>query len=62
MGEYLPVRCPYCGERAEVDFDDDGWSRQQFVQDCPVCCQPWNVSVVYGADGGASVYVTTLDE
>ena len=62
MGEYLPVRCPYCGERAEVDFDDDGWSRQQFVQDCPVCCQPWHVDVTRDRDGDWNASLRTMDE
>lgn len=56
------VVCPYCAEESEVAIDPGSGAHQSYVEDCPVCCQPWNVSVVYGADGGASVYVTTLDE
>ncbi|PYQ48460.1 MAG: CPXCG motif-containing cysteine-rich protein [Acidobacteria bacterium] len=43
--------CPYCGETSELTFEDEGWSRQSYVQDCPVCCQPWDVE-----DGGRVVW------
>ena len=43
MSDYLPLTCPYCGEPVELAVEDTGWSRQSFVQDCPVCCQPWQV-------------------
>jgi len=59
---FLPVSCPYCGEAAELDVDDDGGSRQHFVQDCPVCCQPWQVSVVQDRDGDWDASVRTGDE
>jgi sarcosine oxidase delta subunit len=62
LSDYVPVRCPYCGERGEVNIDDDGWSRQQFVQDCPVCCQPWEVEVTRDAEGDWSAVVRTSDE
>jgi hypothetical protein len=56
------VSCPYCGEAVDVTLDPGGGSLQQYVEDCPVCCQPWNVSVHYGPDGSASVSVSVLDE
>ncbi|MEA2491437.1 MAG: hypothetical protein QOH21_3229 [Acidobacteriota bacterium] len=59
---FLPVSCPYCGEEAELDVDDDGGSRQRFVQDCPVCCQPWQVEVVKDRDGDWDASVRTGDE
>jgi len=51
LSEYIPVMCPYCGETSELTFEDEGWSRQSYVQDCPVCCQPWQVDLVRDADG-----------
>ena len=62
MRKYLPVMCPYCGEVSELDFTDEGWSRQSFVQDCPVCCQPWSVELTKNADGDWEASVRTGDE
>lgn len=56
------VYCPYCGEPVEIALDPGSGSRQQYVEDCQVCCQPWRVSVYYDADGHASVQVTPEDE
>jgi len=37
------VRCPYCREKVHlyVDPDTDG----AYVEDCEVCCRPWQVTV-----------------
>lgn len=45
-----------------MNFDDDGWSRQQFVQDCPVCCQPWQVEVIRDREGDWQATVRTGEE
>ena len=42
-GEACVVTCPYCGEEVEIYLEPD--VRGQFVQDCEVCCNPWNVHV-----------------
>lgn len=42
------VTCPYCGEEVEIYLEAD--VRGQFVQDCEVCCNPWNVRVVGRGD------------
>ena len=60
--ETIPVDCPYCGEPADLDVDADGGARQRYVQDCPVCCQPWQVSVTRDRDGDWSAEVKTSDE
>ncbi|MHB8879392.1 MAG: CPXCG motif-containing cysteine-rich protein [Myxococcaceae bacterium] len=39
------LECPYCGETVDVFFDAVGVSSEQYVEDCPVCCRPWNVTV-----------------
>lgn len=62
MSEWIPVSCPYCGEPAELNFEDEGWSRQQFVQDCPVCCQPWQVELLRDPDGDWTATLRTADE
>lgn len=45
-----PAVCPYCGEPVELLVDPGSGSRQEYVEDCPVCCRPWWVRVTY--DGG----------
>ena len=55
------VTCPYCGEEATIAVDPGSGDDQQYVEDCPVCCQPWNVRVSYDAEGLASVTLETLD-
>ncbi|MFL5552895.1 MAG: CPXCG motif-containing cysteine-rich protein [Gemmatimonadaceae bacterium] len=55
------VYCPYCNENVEIALDPGGGPAQEYVEDCEVCCQPWNVSVRYRADGTATVIVTALD-
>lgn len=56
----LDVDCPYCGERGTVVVDPLGGSNQQYVQDCEVCCRPWDVTVRVHA-GGAHVELKQED-
>jgi len=42
--------CPACGEEIVVPVDPLAGSRQEYVEDCPVCCQP-AVLVVHVEDG-----------
>ncbi|MGZ4810356.1 MAG: CPXCG motif-containing cysteine-rich protein [Thermoanaerobaculia bacterium] len=62
MRTFLEVTCPYCGEMAELDVEDTGGSRQNYVQDCPVCCQPWQVEVTRDREGDWDATVRTGDE
>ena len=55
------VVCPYCGEPNEVALDPGSGARQDYVEDCQVCCRPWRVHVRYGADGDAEVWADTAD-
>lgn len=56
------ITCPYCGESIEIALDAGSGSRQEYVEDCEVCCQPWRVSVQYARDGHADVRVAPLNE
>lgn len=56
------VWCPYCGEPSEVAVDPGGGASQTYVEDCPVCCRPWRVTVSYQSDGTAAVWAQTDDE
>jgi Cysteine-rich CPXCG len=52
------VTCPYCGESCSIALDPGSGTSQRYTEDCPVCCQPWQVTVRYGDDGTAEVEVT----
>jgi hypothetical protein len=56
------VDCPYCGEEVEISLDPGGGEAQQYVEDCQICCQPWQVNVHYDLEGRAEVSATVLDE
>jgi hypothetical protein len=56
------VQCPYCSEAMEIALDPGGGPAQRYVEDCQVCCRPWEVRVTYLDDGRADVTVTALDE
>ena len=56
------VSCPYCGAWVEIILDTGGAARQQYVEDCQVCCQPWHLTVHWDASGNASVEARSEDE
>jgi hypothetical protein len=53
------VACPYCGEVVELTLDPGSGDYQEYVEDCEVCCRPWQVTVTYGPDGTAEVSLET---
>jgi hypothetical protein len=59
--EGVTIACPYCGAPNEIALDPSGGRRQEYVEDCQVCCQPWNLLVQYRRDGTADVRVTAAD-
>jgi hypothetical protein len=52
------VMCPYCGEMVEIYLEPDLMGT--LVQDCEVCCRPWQVRVGYD-DGERYVEVVRGD-
>ncbi len=51
----IEVTCPHCGETVVIILDPAGGGAQDYVEDCEVCCRPWQVSVRYDARGAAKV-------
>ena len=41
--------CPHCGERIELVVDPS--ADQEYIEDCQVCCNPFEVRVVNDANG-----------
>ena len=58
-----PVRlqCPYCGEWIEVVVEVAS-GRQEYIEDCQVCCKPMSLRVSIDADGEPSIEARAEDE
>lgn len=48
MDSQFLVICPYCGEEVEIYLEPE--ITGAFVQDCEVCCNPWQVRVSLDGD------------
>ena len=58
MDDQFLVTCPYCGETSEIYLEPDVGGR--LIQDCEVCCNPWQVRV-FGDGDERWVDVTKAD-
>ena len=45
--------CPTCGERIIIPLDVSAGADQQYVEDCPVCCNPNVIRVEFFGQGEA---------
>ena len=55
-------QCAGCGEWIETTVDESAGSKQQYVEDCQVCCQPMEVFVSVEDDEECSVSVRRTDD
>jgi Cysteine-rich CPXCG len=62
MSDLLTLTCPYCGEAVELVIDEGGGGQQSYIEDCPVCCRPWQVEVAYDGTDGWIATLRTSDE
>ena len=51
------VACPHCGEANVLVLDESAGGVQDYVEDCQVCCQPWQVQVTFDENGEPEVNV-----
>jgi len=51
--EPIRAQCPYCGAWQELSLDPE--SEGLMVQDCEVCCEPWEMTVTRSRSGAVSV-------
>jgi prolyl-tRNA synthetase len=51
----IAVQCPYCGEQVEITVEPDVYGT--LVQDCEVCCNPWQVTITRDRYGDVEVRV-----
>jgi len=47
--------CPYCAQPLDVFVDPGGGDRQEYVEDCAVCCRPLRIVAQRQEDGEFSV-------
>ncbi|MBI86108.1 MAG: CPXCG motif-containing cysteine-rich protein [Planctomycetaceae bacterium] len=52
-GSYI---CPACGEEIVVPLDLSAGDRQEYVEDCPVCCRPNVIFVAIEENGEVRVW------
>lgn len=55
------LQCPYCWEQIEVEVDCS-IERQEYVEDCSVCCRPIVITAVCAEDEVVSVDGRSEDE
>lgn len=48
--EDYPFSCPHCGVDLSVRIDASGGAKQEFIQDCEVCCRPIQIQVRLSGD------------
>jgi hypothetical protein len=55
------IQCPYCGEQIDVDVDCSV-ARQEYIEDCSVCCRPITISVTASPGNVDSIDVRSEDD
>jgi len=58
MESLFVVACPYCGEDVEIYLEPD--VQGAFIQDCEVCCNPWQLRVSFD-EGERYIAVSRAD-
>ena len=59
--EQVDSTCPYCGEPIEL-LVDCSVRKQNYIEDCQVCCKPITVHVAVDEEGFPIVQVSQEDE
>ncbi len=50
------IGCPYCGEVITI-LVDGSVEKQQYIEDCQVCCRPMDIRVIVSANGSCQIDV-----
>jgi len=56
MDKQASYICDACGEEIVIPIDLSAGERQQYVEDCPVCCRPNVIHVEIDEDGEPRVW------
>ena len=57
MNEEASSTCDSCGEEIVIPIDITAGSHQDYVEDCPVCCNPNLIHLDVDPEGQARVWV-----
>ena len=57
--DLIQAQCPYCGSWQALVLDPG--SAGQMVEDCEVCCKPWEMTVVRSRSGAPTVRLLRMD-
>ena len=61
LEQFVPVQCPYCGERLETRVDLTAGERE-YIEDCEVCCRPIELGIELEDNGALrAIRVQRLD-
>ncbi len=56
MDETIEYTCPHCGESILLAIDPSAGAMQDYVEDCPVCCNPNQLRIIFDEDGLADAH------
>lgn len=56
------AECPYCAEPITLWIDEGGGGAQCYIEDCSVCCRPFEVHATADEDWEFFVSLRRLDE
>ena len=59
--EQVESMCPYCGEPIEL-LVDCSVRKQNYIEDCQVCCKPITIDVTVDEEGFPNVRVSQEDD
>jgi hypothetical protein len=57
LASTVDVACPFCGQIEVIHVDEGGGERQEYVEDCSVCCKPRVVHFDASPESGPDVHV-----
>ena len=57
----IQIECPYCGEAFDTLVDCSAGS-QQYIEDCPVCCNPIEFQAEVDSEGDLTSLTTRRDD
>jgi hypothetical protein len=55
------VTCPHCGEPISLWIDPGNGVTQRYIEDCSVCCRPFEV-LAHIEEDEVSVFLQRLDD
>jgi len=61
MSDAAGFQCAGCGEWNDTIVDESGGSRQQYVEDCQVCCKPNVLNICWDSAAGEFVIEVQLE-